>query len=253
MCTLIILRRLEHDWPVLIGANRDELVDRPWKQPARHWSDRPNVVAGRDQVAGGTWLGINDQGVVAAILNRRGSLGPKEGYRSRGELPLEALDHADSMTAAEAMAHINPESYRPFNMVIADSKNAFWIRLSENHWGVILEVKKLPPGLSMITASDRNDTNSARIRTYLPQFQTASEPNAESGDWSGWTSLMSSQVFDSEGGSGGAMYISSDSGFGTVCSSLIALPSQENQRVRPKFLFASGRPNLNKFFTVNLN
>ena len=97
MCTLIILRRPEHDWPVLMAANRDELIDRPWKQPARHWSDRPNVVAGRDQVAGGTWLGINDQGVVAAILNRRGSLGPKEGYRSRGELPLEALDLADKL------------------------------------------------------------------------------------------------------------------------------------------------------------
>ena len=105
----------------------------------------------------------------------------------------------------------------------------------------------------MITASDRNDTNSARIRTYLPQFQTASEPNAESGDWSGWTSLMSSQVFDSEGGSDGAMFIKSDSGFGTVCSSLIALPSQENQRVRPKFLFSSGRPNLNKFFAIDLD
>ena len=252
MCTLVILQRPEHDWPVLIGANRDELIDRPWKPPARHWKDRPNVVAGRDQLAGGTWLGINDKGVVAAILNRRGALGPKEGYRSRGELPLEALDYDESLAAVEALGDLNPTSYRPFNMVVADNKNAFWISLSENYWGVNLEVNKLPPGLSMITASDRNDINSARIRTYLPQFQIASEPDADSGDWAGWTALMSSQVFDSEGGSDGAMFIISDSGFGTVCSSLIALPSQQNQGVKPNFLFASERPNLNKFVTVDL-
>jgi len=253
MCTLVILRRFEHSWPVLIGANRDELLDRPWDPPARHWSDQPNVVAGRDQVAGGTWLGINDHGVVAAILNRRGSLGPKEGYRSRGELPLEALNYSESLAAAEAIADINPSSYRPFNMVIADYENAFWMRLSESHWGKNLEVEKLPLGLSMITASDRNDTNSARIRTYLPQFQIASEPDPESGDWSGWTSLMSSQVFDSDVGFDGAMFIKSDSGFGTICSSLIALPAQQKQGVSPKFLFASGRPNLKKFTAVDLS
>ena len=80
-----------------------------------HWHDRHDVVAGKDQLAGGTWLGMNDQGVVAAILNRQNSLGPKEGFRSRGELPLEALDHADAASAADALAGINPEGYRPFN------------------------------------------------------------------------------------------------------------------------------------------
>ena len=253
MCTFVILRRPEHNWPVLICANRDELLNRPWQLPGRHWQDRLDVVAGRDQVAGGTWLGINDYGVVAAILNRRGSLGPKEGYRSRGELPLEALDHAESATAAEALANINPASYRPFNMVVADSREAFWIRLAETHWGINVEVKPLPTGLSMITASDRNDKNSSRIRTYLPQFELASEPDPKLGDWSGWTSLMSSQIYDSDGGVEGAMFIVSESGFGTVCSSLVALPSQKNQGVRPIFLFATGRPNQTKFMPVDLS
>ena len=252
MCTLVILRRPNHEWPMLMGANRDEIVDRPWHPPARHWEDRPEVVAGRDLVAGGTWLGINDDGVVAAILNRRGSLGPKEGYRTRGELPLEALDHTEACTAVKALAEINPNSYRPFNMVIGDHKDAFWLRLAEDHWGVNLEVKPLPVGLSMITASDRNDTNSARIRTYLPQFQIASEPDAESGDWSGWISLLFSQIYDSEAGADGAMFIKADNGFGTVCSSLIALPSQKNQGVNAKFMFAYGDPSRSKFAPVDL-
>ena len=46
MCTLIILRRPGHSWPTLIAANRDEMVSRPWRPPARHWPDRPDTVAG---------------------------------------------------------------------------------------------------------------------------------------------------------------------------------------------------------------
>ena len=69
MCTVVILRRPGHDWPVLIGANRDEMAGRPWEPPGRHWLDRENVVAGIDLLAGGTWMGMNDEGVVACILN----------------------------------------------------------------------------------------------------------------------------------------------------------------------------------------
>ena len=46
MCTLVILRRPEAKWPLILAANRDELRSRPWRPPARHWQDRPDVVAG---------------------------------------------------------------------------------------------------------------------------------------------------------------------------------------------------------------
>ena len=63
MCTLVLLRRPGHEWPVILGANRDEMVGRPWKAPGRHWDDRPNVVAGQDPNAGpkksGEWLNPN--------------------------------------------------------------------------------------------------------------------------------------------------------------------------------------------------
>src|SRR3954453_3826583 len=114
MCTLAILRRPDHAWPVVIGANRDEMIDRPARPPARHWPDRPEVVAGLEELAGGSWLGLNDLGVRAAVLTRHGALGPAAGQRSRGELVLEALDHADAVTAAEALSHLDPASYRTF-------------------------------------------------------------------------------------------------------------------------------------------
>ncbi len=252
MCTFVILRRPGHDWPVLIATNRDEMLDRPWRPPGRHWSDRADVIAGQDELAGGTWLGMNDNGVVAGILNRRGSLGPKEGFRSRGELPLEALDHPDAAEAAEALEEINPDAYRPFNMVVADNKDAYWIRVAETHWGVHTNVSPIPEGVSMITASDRNDTSSARIRTYLPQFERAKAPDPESSDWSAWISLLGSRIFDPDEGPQGAMAIRTDAGFGTVSSSLIALPSVENQELKPVYLFAGGAPGEANYSPVSL-
>ena len=46
MCTVVILRRPGHPWPLVFAANRDEMLDRPWRPPGRHWPERPEVVAG---------------------------------------------------------------------------------------------------------------------------------------------------------------------------------------------------------------
>ena len=136
MCTLVMLRRPEARWPLIIAANRDELSTRPWQAPARHWPDRLDVVAGRDMTAGGSWFGVNDDGLAAAILNRPGTLGPADGKRSRGELVLEALDHAEAKSAAEALVDLDPDAYRPFNLVIADRYDAFWLRHAGRHSGL---------------------------------------------------------------------------------------------------------------------
>jgi len=256
MCTLVILRRPRHAWPVLVAANRDEMVSRPWQPPARHWPDRLEVVAGLDELAGGSWLGINDHGVVAGILNRVNSLGPAPGLRSRGELPLEALDHAEAAEAAEALSHIDPESYRSFNLVVADSRQAFLICSRRGEpgagTGAGIEVVELPAGLSMITARDRNDPSSPRLRLYLPRFAAAEPPDPETGDWSAWQSLLASRIHDTEAGPAGAMNVVTESGFGTVAASLIALPAAQGKGERPIWLFAAGRPGEAPFTPVAL-
>ncbi len=238
MCSVVILFRPGHRWPVLIGTNRDEMLDRPWDPPARHWPDRPGVVAGRDRLAGGSWLGLNDEGVVAGILNRVNTLGPQAGRRSRGELVLEALDHADAADAAWALADLDPRAYRPFNMVITDNRSAFWLRnLGERSEGI--EVMPLPSGFSMITAHDRNDIESSpRIRSFLPRFRDAPPPDPEApdteapgdegaGDWRAWEALLSNRETVTPGTPYDAMAIVSEIGFGTSSSSLIALGGPE--------------------------
>lgn len=238
MCTLVILRRPGHDWPVLIAANRDEMAGRPWKPPARHWPDRQEVVAGIDLESGGSWLGRNDHGVVAAVLNRVGSLGPAPGKRTRGELVLDALDHADAGAAVAALADLDPQAYRPFNLVVADNSGAWWLAAREGAHAIVAE--PIPEGLSILTAHDLNDGTSSRVRRYRPLFSTAQAPDPDTGDWAAWQDLMASRETDDD--YYGAMNIVTGGGFGTLSSSLIALPAPGAPDPRGKWLFANGSP-----------
>ncbi|HEX2385992.1 MAG TPA: NRDE family protein, partial [Candidatus Binatia bacterium] len=70
MCTLAIYLRQFEKYPVVIAANRDEHFARPSEAP-KLWKGDPAIVAGKDLVAGGTWLGVNSAGIAAAIVNRR--------------------------------------------------------------------------------------------------------------------------------------------------------------------------------------
>ena len=220
MCSVILLRRPGHDWPLLLAANRDEMIARASRPPGRHWSDRQDVVAGYDTFAGGSWLGLNDHGVVAAILNRTGSLGPAAGLRSRGELVLEALDHADAMAAAEALSSLNGNAYRPFNLVIADNQDAIW--LAHRGTGPIT-INPLIDGLHMITAHDLNDPVCPRTKANHPRWQSADTPDPDTGDWQAWETLLRDPQPQGSGPKS-AMFITQDGGYGTVSSAIIALP-----------------------------
>ena len=245
MCTIVILNRPDNAWPILIAANRDERLDRPWLFPAAHWPDRPDVVAGQDELAGGSWLGINASGVVAAVLNREGTLGPEAGKRSRGELVLDALDYPDALDAAEALSALDSRAYRPFNLVVTDNRDAFL--LTHRGGDTAVAVEPLPEGLSMVTAMERDDPASSRIRFYRPRFLGSPTPDPDSDEWAGWEAILASRDREAESGPGGAMFIDPVAGvaqgeFGTVSSSLIALPAIERAEIRPIWRFASGPP-----------
>ena len=250
MCTLIVLYRPGHAWPILTAANRDEMLDRPWQPPGRHWPDRSNVVAGLDELGGGSWFGLNDDGVVAGVMNRRNTLGQGSGKRSRGELVLEALDHAEAKTATEALTHISPTAYRAFNLVVADSEQAFWLRHTDAPDDNRVEAMELAPGLSMITAYDCNDIASPRVHRFLPLLRAAPAPDPERGDWSAWEAILASR--ESESGPEAAMNVVTDTGFGTVSSLMLALPARGRFEVKPKFRFAAGRPDVVSYAEVSL-
>ncbi len=239
MCTLVILRRPEHAWPVVIGANRDEMIARPAKPPGRHWPDRAEIVAGLDVEAGGSWLGINDWGVAAAVLNRHGSLGPAPGLRSRGELVLEALDHADAVAAAAALAHLDPAAYRTFNLIVADNRDAFWLR----HSGTgAIETHPLDEGLSLVAAGDVDETATPRLALARPRFRAAPAPDPDQDQWTAWQDLLSDDSPPPGAPPEAALRFRTARGYGTVSSALIALPAISSDERRAVFRFAGWLP-----------
>lgn len=243
MCTVILLRRPRHDWPLLLAANRDERLDRAWDPPAPHWPDRPGLVAGRDRSGGGSWMGLSG-GVVVAVLNRPGSLGPAPGKRSRGDLPLIALDARTAEAAAARLAALDAGAWRPFNMVVADATAAFFLRgLGAGR----PEAMALPDGVSMVTAHDPNDLASPRTRRHLPRFRAAPAPNPAAGDWVGWEALLADDATGGEG-PGAALNVPPRDGFGTVSASLVALGAG-GERV---WRFSPGPPAPGSFAEVAL-
>ena len=218
-------------------ANRDERLDRPWDPPAAWWPDDPGVIAGRDRTAGGTWMGLNRQGVAAAVLNRAGSLGPAPGKRSRGELPLLALRHPTAAAAAEALGREDAGAWRGFNLVIADRTGALFLRGMGRDRPV---ARTLPAGVSMITAHEPNDLDSPRVARHLPRLRDANPPSPS--DWAAWRAILS----DRSGMAGEQINVMPQGGFGTVCSSFLAIPAQGE----PVWQFAAGAPHEADFVAV---
>src|SRR4249919_3282180 len=95
MCLIAIGWRLREDYPLMLAANRDEFFARP-AAPADFWEDHGEILAGRDLLQGGTWLGLTRAGRVAAVSNYRDGRRAKSGVRSRGWLVRDYLlsEHA---------------------------------------------------------------------------------------------------------------------------------------------------------------
>ncbi len=122
MCTLIALYRMVPGHAVVVGMNRDEAYRRP-SSPPETITARNRILAPRDTLAGGTWIGMNEKGLVVALANRRVTdRDPK--FRSRGLLVLEALAQND---AAEVGAWLEEDlkdhRYNPFNLFVADPES----------------------------------------------------------------------------------------------------------------------------------
>jgi hypothetical protein len=127
MCTLSLILRQSSQHSLIVAANRDESLSRP-ADPPFVWNDRrPRLIAGRDQRAGGTWMGLNQRGIFAGLTNLWDGSAPDPARRSRGEAVLELLG-TESIEAAWSLAGAwDAASFNPFLLVAADLHGrAFW-------------------------------------------------------------------------------------------------------------------------------
>jgi len=128
MCSLMILRGLSAEHPLVIAANRDEQIDRKSSPPGIWRGESRRVLSPRDRVAGGTWLGVNDQGCFAGLTNVHGE-DLVAGAPSRGHLPHLALDHQNlEAGVAAVMALVTRQRHSGFQLLVADRERIVVIR-----------------------------------------------------------------------------------------------------------------------------
>ncbi|HEX2797342.1 MAG TPA: NRDE family protein [Immundisolibacter sp.] len=132
--------RVLEDCPLLLAANRDELYERP-AAPAQFWPEAPQLLAGRDLLAGGTWLGVTRDGRFAAVTNYREPRTVDPPPRSRGALARDYLLGGTSAGQYVQSLPAHAADYAGFNLLCGDRQSLWWY---SNRGG---PPRRLPPGI----------------------------------------------------------------------------------------------------------
>ena len=118
MCVIFFAYDQHPKHPLIVLANRDEFYNRPTAAAAR-WEDHPHVTAGRDLVAGGTWLGVTDGGRFAAVTNYRDPYS-LTGSLSRGRLVSDFLIGDETPENHIERVAQNAHRYAGFNLIAGE-------------------------------------------------------------------------------------------------------------------------------------
>ncbi len=121
MCLILIAWRVHADFPCVIAANRDEFYSRPTAR-AQWWPGDSGVLAGRDLLAGGTWLGITRAGRFAALTNYRDPSVQLTAAHSRGALVAGFLEQSAPLPASLAQVAQRGANCNPFNLIASDGQ-----------------------------------------------------------------------------------------------------------------------------------
>jgi len=249
VCTLALYFNVFDELPLLVAANRDEHFDRPSAPPAEILG-ATRIVAGRDLRVGGTWLGVNQHGLLVGILNRRQNENGNSDWqptstRSRGLLCMDLLQLESVADGVEFLTS-HKSDYSPFTVVIADRQSA-WVAYN-NHQPRIV-TKQLDAGLHVFSSAAELDLNSAKADRAHPRFaQLKQRPSNTMGDARGWLGGLRAVLADHslrEGSNdpGDAICVHRES-TGTVSSSIVALTARQ---ARFETFFCPGPPCQNDF------
>lgn len=233
MCILAIQYQLVEDSPILVAANREEFYDRPSLAPSIQ-SGKPRVLCGADQQAGGTWLGVNQNGMFVAASNRPKSR-PPIAARSRGVLCRELLRCTSARQALDlAQEELSTGKYDGVNFVIADQESAWAV-----HGGDELDTVGLEQGLSIIANGDVNDSRDPRVQLAyrLLTLQTLDSPVK-------FLAVASKVFARSPSLPGRPTMIVRGKDWGTVSSTLISLGKKPRDAI---YQFANGAPDQVKY------
>ena len=206
---------------MIVAANRDEFFSRP-SAPPQILSEKPRILGGKDLLAGGTWLGVNEHGLLAGILNRRYDSEKKQGpLRSRGLLCLDILT---ARSAAEARARLEREkssAYQPFNLLCADAQEAYVAYNLEDEMAWI----QLEKGLHILTNTSVYDPRSKKMDHARDLFSRTREGLQQNRGRSSWVRALRATLSDHARPQGShspkdSICVHTES-YGTVSSSIV--------------------------------
>jgi uncharacterized protein with NRDE domain len=149
MCLIAFAWHVHPRWRLVLVGNRDEFHARP-TEPLAPWVEAPDVIAGRDLEAGGTWAGVAPHGRVSVITNVRDMTADHSGL-SRG---LLVADYLGSNVPARAHAielMSSAKGYRPFNLLTFDHDDAYYLGNHPN-----ARAQRVEPGVHGLSNADFN-------------------------------------------------------------------------------------------------
>lgn len=120
MCTIVAIKGQRSDYPLVVGANRDEYYARA-AGPPKVLEEDPRIVAGVDLAKGGTWMGANEHGLFVSITNQRTHERGHAGTFSRGLIVMAALARRDVGAIDDLLAKTSPSDYSAFNLMYGDA------------------------------------------------------------------------------------------------------------------------------------
>ena len=124
MCLLVLGWNAHPRYRLILAANRDEFHARPTRE-LHPWPDQPDVYAGRDLQAGGTWLAASKNGRFATVTNyRENPIVPRQA-RSRGGLVTDFV--CGTTAAAEFAPSIDVAEYSGFNLLSSDGQDLAYV------------------------------------------------------------------------------------------------------------------------------
>lgn len=140
MCLILLAWRSHPTFDLVVAANRDEFFARP-TAPAGFWTERPDVLAGRDLEAGGTWMGVTRGARFAALTNFRSPEHHRAGRPSRGRLVADFLTGTESPSEYLRRSAAYGAGCNGYNLLVADRDSLWW---GSNIGG---ERRELAPGV----------------------------------------------------------------------------------------------------------
>ena len=125
MCLIFISFQHHQKYKLVVAANRDEFYDRK-TAAADYWSDQPQILAGRDLEAGGTWLGMSTSGKISMLTNYRDLKNIKPIAPSRGQLVSDYLKSSQTAEAYMQSVESDGNKYNGFNLIVGNAEELWY-------------------------------------------------------------------------------------------------------------------------------